>query len=252
VLGLGAIEQEVVIMGAAASTAFWAGVAVGAAARDVVNDAIDSVYDAAEAVMDYLRTVASSAWEKLKAAAEFVKARVIKLVRRLRGRKEAAAARREVDSAAAADVWTAASQQASFRPGSHPGPRRPKSADAWEWEPRSRQAPGSDPNMPVVLSRAAARVTGFGRLQDVKAGLPPPSSAIVSATAPGGELALPGSVADPAARAGRRASEMMALLETDVAALGDSIPEAARSYICVVVAAVGIGLEAIAAAALDA
>ena len=239
---LGAIEQVVVIMGAAVSTAFWAGVAVGAAwaaARDVVNDALDSVYDATEAVMGYLRTVASSAWEKLKAAAAFVKDKVINLVHRLRGRKEAAAARREVDNAAAADVWVAASQQASFRPGSRPGPRRP----------RLRQAPGSDPNMAVVLSRAAARVAGFGRLQDVKAGLPPPSSAIVSATAPGRELALPGSVAAPAARAGRRASEMMALLETAVEALGDSIPEDARSCICVVVAAVGIGLEAIAAAA---
>ena len=42
---------------------------------------------------------------------------------------------------------------------------------------------------------------------------------------------------------------MMALLETAVEALGDSIPEDARSCICVVVAAVGIGLEAIAAAA---
>jgi len=45
---------------------------------------------------------------------------------------------------------------------------------------------------------------------------------------------------------------MMALLETDVAALCDSIPEVARSCISVVVAAVGIGLEAIAAAALNA
>lgn len=239
-----------------AAAIFGAGFAAGAAwaaASDVVNEALDSVCAAAEAVMgfvrrvassaydkvkeaaafvrdgvvkpvyeaasaavDGLREVASSAFEKLKAAAALVKARMIKLVRHLLGRIKAAAARREVDRAAAAG-----------------------------------HAAGHDD----VLSTASARVAGFGQLLDVKALPPPPSSsAIISAAAaPGGALALHGSVpAAPAARAAGQASEMMDLLEAAYAVLGASIPEDARSCIYVVVAAVGIGLEAITAATKDA
>lgn len=145
-------------MGAAWS--FAAVVSVGmklAAARDVVNDALDSVYDAAEAVMDYVRAAASSAFVKLdqgtlggregtyshqagappawpqgsrggeardvpcsggRGARSDVLSRASARVAVCGRLLEAAVARREMED------WAAAWQ------GSHPGPRRPKS-DTW-------------------------------------------------------------------------------------------------------------------------
>lgn len=106
--------------GLAAGAIFGVGVAVGVAARgpttdaSPVLDALDAVESAAEAVTAYLRgpakdaTCSAAAWtlEKLEQAAAYLVDRVVALLRRLRGRKEAAAARRDMDRAARAQQHT--------------------------------------------------------------------------------------------------------------------------------------------------
>jgi hypothetical protein len=106
--------------GLAAGAIFGVGVAVRAVARgpttdaSPVLDALDAVESAAEAVTAYLRgpakdaTCSPAAWtlEKLEQAAASLVDRVVALLRRMRDRKEAAAARRDMDRAARAQQHT--------------------------------------------------------------------------------------------------------------------------------------------------
>ncbi|CAL4931571.1 unnamed protein product [Urochloa decumbens] len=116
-MGLAAAAIVCPPAGLAAGAIFGAGVAVGAAWTSTIKDkptddddaaaaaldALDAVGGAAEAVIEYLRAAknaASRALEKLEEAAAYVEDRVARFLRRLFGLKEAAAARREMRSAA--------------------------------------------------------------------------------------------------------------------------------------------------------